>query len=83
MMWQKARRVRITVARSRTHPGVAGGEEAIPMAGVSGLDQDQRLWTVNPYLDLERTAEERHAYLDGCVYPWGQARTKAASAPRW
>jgi Uma2 family endonuclease len=29
---------------------------------------DHRLFTIDEYLALERTDEERHEYLDGCVY---------------
>src|SRR2546423_5908066 len=32
------------------------------------LDRDHRLFTIEEYLALERTEEERHEYLDGCVY---------------
>ena len=31
-------------------------------------DRDHRLFTIDEYLALERTEEERHEYLDGCVY---------------
>ena len=31
-------------------------------------DRDHRLFTIEEYLALERTEEERHEYLDGCVY---------------
>jgi len=31
-------------------------------------DRDSQLFTIDEYLALERTAEERHEYLDGCVY---------------
>jgi Uma2 family endonuclease len=38
------------------------------MAWMSVPDRDHRLFTVDEYLALERTEEERHEYLDGCVY---------------
>jgi Uma2 family endonuclease len=31
-------------------------------------DRDHRLFSIDAYLALERTEEERHEYLDGCVY---------------
>jgi len=38
------------------------------MAWMSVPDRDHRLFTIEEYLALERTEEERHEYLDGCVY---------------
>jgi Uma2 family endonuclease len=31
-------------------------------------DRNSRLFTIDQYIALERTEEERHEYLDGCVY---------------
>src|SRR4051794_37501061 len=42
-------------------------KEHIPMAWRPVHDKDSRLFTINAYLALERTEEERHEYLDGCV----------------
>ena len=38
------------------------------MAWMPVPDRDHRLFTIEEYLALERTEEERHEYLDGCVY---------------
>ena len=38
------------------------------MAWKSVPGRDHHLFTIDEYLALERTAEERHEYLDGCVY---------------
>jgi Uma2 family endonuclease len=38
------------------------------MAWMPVPDRDHRLFTIDEYLALERTEEERHEYLDGCVY---------------
>ena len=38
------------------------------MAWRSVPDQGQQLFTIDEYLALERSEEERHEYLDGCVY---------------
>jgi Uma2 family endonuclease len=38
------------------------------MAWMPLSEKDQRLFTIDEYLALERTEEERHEYLDGCVY---------------
>jgi Uma2 family endonuclease len=43
-------------------------EEHIAMAWMPVPDKDSRLFTIDAYLALERTEEERHEYLDGCVY---------------
>jgi Uma2 family endonuclease len=33
----------------------------------------ERTWTVEQYLELERTSEEKHEYLDGQIYLMGGA----------
>jgi Uma2 family endonuclease len=38
------------------------------MAWKSVPGRDHHLFTIDEYLALERTAEERHEYLNGCVY---------------
>ena len=38
------------------------------MAWMPVPDKDTPLFTIDAYLALERTEEERHEYLDGCVY---------------
>src|SRR5919206_2208576 len=38
------------------------------MAWMPIPDRDHRLFTIDEYLALERSEEERHEYLDGCVY---------------
>ena len=38
------------------------------MAWMPVPDRDHRLFTIEEYLALERTEDERHEYLDGCVY---------------
>ena len=38
------------------------------MAWMPVPDKDAPLFTIDAYLALERTEEERHEYLDGCVY---------------
>jgi Uma2 family endonuclease len=38
------------------------------MTSPASPSPDHRLFTTDEYLALERTAEERHEYLDGCVY---------------
>jgi len=38
------------------------------MAWMPVPDRDHRLFTIDEYLALERTEEERHEYLDGCIY---------------
>jgi Uma2 family endonuclease len=38
------------------------------MAWMPVPDKDAPLFTIDEYLALERTEEERHEYLDGCVY---------------
>jgi Uma2 family endonuclease len=38
------------------------------MAWMPVPDRDHRLLTIDEYLALERTEEERHEYLDGCIY---------------
>src|SRR5436190_12682148 len=38
------------------------------MAWMPVPDRNHRLFTIDEYLALERTEEERHEYLDGCVY---------------
>src|SRR6266581_6890235 len=38
------------------------------MAWMPVPNRDHRLFTIDEYLALERTEEERHEYLDGCVY---------------
>jgi Uma2 family endonuclease len=38
------------------------------MAWMPVPDRDHRLFTIDEYLALERSEEERHEYLDGCVY---------------
>ena len=38
------------------------------MAWMPVPDRDSRLFTIDAYLALERTEEERHEYLDGCIY---------------
>jgi Uma2 family endonuclease len=46
----------------------ADQEEHTPMAWMPVPDKDAPLFTIDAYLALERTEEERHEYLDGCVY---------------
>src|SRR5262249_58078592 len=46
----------------------ASGLEETDMARMSVPDKDHRLFTIEEYLALEHTEEERHEYLDGCVY---------------
>jgi len=38
------------------------------MAWMPIPDRDHRLFTIDEYLTLEHSEEERHEYLDGCVY---------------
>ena len=38
------------------------------MAWMPVPDKDAPFFTIDAYLALERTEEERHEYLDGCVY---------------
>src|SRR5436189_1118927 len=38
------------------------------MAWMPVSDKDAPLFTIDAYLALERTEEERHEYLDGCIY---------------
>jgi Uma2 family endonuclease len=38
------------------------------MAWMPVSDKGHRLFTIDEYLALERTEEERHEYLDGCIY---------------
>lgn len=41
---------------------------------------EQRLYTIDEYLELERASEERHEYIDGHIYPVGGAHLMAGES---
>src|SRR6266849_5722369 len=55
-------------ATAERHVSFSDQEELTPMAWMPVPDKDAPFFTIDAYLALERTEEERHEYLDGCVY---------------
>src|SRR3989440_8874275 len=55
-------------ARERARPRQWARRKDAYMATMPPSQREHPLFTIEEYLTLERAAEERHEYLNGCIY---------------